>query len=90
VELGIEGGVFMDSWKRPDIPDVKLTPRERDVLDLYKEGMFDQQIARSLGMAASTVRTHIASICSKLGSNHRFRCGILAERIGLTRSDRDG
>lgn len=68
---------------------IKLTHRERAVLNLYKEGLFDKQIGQSLGMASSTVRTHISAICSKLGSNHRFRCGVLAERLGLLR-DSDG
>jgi DNA-binding CsgD family transcriptional regulator len=48
--------------------------------------MLDWQIARKLGMAASTVRTHIAAICTKIGGNHRFQCGVLAERLGFFRN----
>jgi DNA-binding NarL/FixJ family response regulator len=65
--------------------DRGLTRRERQIIRLYSEGMFDKQIGRRLGLAASTVRSHLASACNKLGASHRLQCGIILERIGLTR-----
>jgi DNA-binding NarL/FixJ family response regulator len=65
--------------------DRNLTRRERQIIRLYSEGMFDKQIGRRLGLAASTVRSHLASVCNKLGASHRLQCGIILERIGITR-----
>ena len=64
-------------------PSVALTRRQREVLELYAEGLSDLEIGGRLGVAASTVRSHIASICNRLGANHRFQCGVLAERYGI-------
>ena len=65
--------------------DLHLTRRERQVILLYSAGMYDAQIGRQLGLAASTVRSHLASVCNKLGAAHRLQCGILLERRGITR-----
>jgi DNA-binding NarL/FixJ family response regulator len=64
--------------------DRSLTRRERQIVRLYGEGMFDKQIGRRLGLAASTVRSHLASVCNKVGASHRLQCGMLLERLGVT------
>src|SRR5262245_42399889 len=43
-----------------------LTPREQDILRLLAEGLGNQQIARRLGVAVTTVRTHLNSLYAKL------------------------
>jgi len=60
-----------------------ITGREYQVLRLAGQGKSDRRIAATLGVAPSTVRNHIASICRKLGALNRFMCGVLAERAGL-------
>ncbi len=67
---------------------MKLTKRESEIIDLSAAGLFDAEIARRLGVASSTVRNHIANICSKLGAKHRLSCGVLAERAGLLKKSR--
>jgi DNA-binding NarL/FixJ family response regulator len=48
-------------------PLSRLTPRERDVLELMAEGRTNVGIARRLWLTERTVETHISSIIRKLG-----------------------
>lgn len=48
-----------------------LTRRERDVFDALCEGQADKEIARTLGVALSTVRNHVATIYGKLDVHSR-------------------
>jgi len=50
---------------------VCLTDRERDVLREIVVGRTDKEIARSLAIALSTVKTHVRSILDKLGVDSR-------------------
>ncbi len=48
-----------------------LTPREREVLDLVRQGMSNRQIARTLWIAESTVKVHVHHVLEKLGVRSR-------------------
>lgn len=48
-----------------------LTARERAILRLAAQGLSNQEIAESLGVAHTTVRNHISNIYSKLGVDNR-------------------
>lgn len=45
----------------------RLTPREREVLDIVVEGRLNKQIAADLGVAEKTVKVHRARVMQKLG-----------------------
>jgi DNA-binding NarL/FixJ family response regulator len=49
-----------------------LTPKERQVFMLMREGKLDKQIADDLGLSIHTVRVHIRAIKRKRGHNRRF------------------
>ncbi len=49
-----------------------LTNREGQVADLVADGLSNRDIANQLGIALSTVETHIASIFAKLGIDSRI------------------
>jgi DNA-binding CsgD family transcriptional regulator len=51
--------------------DVRLTPREREVLDLVAEGLTNDEIARLLWVARSTVSKHLEQAYVKLGVHTR-------------------
>jgi DNA-binding NarL/FixJ family response regulator len=61
---------------RDDGPLERLTPREREVLQLLAEGLTNQAIADRSGIALRSAEKHVSSIFSKLGlpdsgSEHR-------------------
>src|SRR5215468_2386464 len=64
-------------------PTVHLTPRERDVLAGIARGRANREIARDLGLAEKTVKTHVSAILTKLGVQDRTQAALYAVRTGL-------
>lgn len=60
-----------------------LTERELELLDLLAEGISNKLIAHRLSISEHTVKTHIASIFSKLGVSSRTEAVAQAIRRGL-------
>jgi two-component system nitrate/nitrite response regulator NarL len=63
----------------------QLTPRELEVLEMLARGAGGREIARALGVAPNTVRTHVQSILSKLQVHSRLEAAAFAVRHGLVR-----
>ena len=63
----------------------ELTPREREILNSFAEGLSDKQIAERLGIGDKTVRNHVASLLSKLDAESRLQALVLAIRYGVVR-----
>jgi NarL family two-component system response regulator LiaR len=61
----------------------RLTPREREVLVLIGRGFPNKLIARELGLAEKTVKTHVGHVLAKLGVTDRTQAAIAAVRAGL-------
>lgn len=60
-----------------------LTTRETDVLKSLATGSGNKMIARELGIAADTVKTHVRSIFAKLQAASRTEAAAVAMRRGL-------
>jgi DNA-binding NarL/FixJ family response regulator len=60
-----------------------LTPRELDVLMLIARGRSNKVIARELGVAEKTVKTHVSHILAKLGVSDRTQAALYAVKQGL-------
>jgi len=60
-----------------------LTARERAVLALAAEGLSTREIARRLGVASATVKTHLQSIYHKLDAPDRTSAVAVAMRRGM-------
>ncbi|MBK1834598.1 response regulator [Roseibacillus ishigakijimensis] len=58
----------VQSFRRPTEknPDLKLTPREQEILDLLVKGSLYKEIAWELAIGVETVRTHLHNIYGKL------------------------
>ena len=63
----------------PPIPE--LSRRENEILSLIAEGYTNSEIARSLGLAASTVKNYVTSIYRKLYVRDRTNAAIYVWRI---------
>ncbi|MBV9816764.1 MAG: response regulator transcription factor [Solirubrobacterales bacterium] len=63
-----------------------LTAREREVLELVAAGRSNKRIARELGIAEKTVKTHVGHLLAKLGVTDRTQAAVIAVRRGLVSS----
>jgi DNA-binding NarL/FixJ family response regulator len=66
-----------------------LSARESGVLRLVARGRANKQIGLELGIAPSTVKSHIGSLMSKLGLGSRTQLALYAARSGLVALDHD-
>jgi LuxR family maltose regulon positive regulatory protein len=59
---------------------LRLTEREREVLDLVAQGLSNKLLARQLSLSAHTVKRHLANILDKLDCDNRVQAAALWRR----------
>jgi NarL family two-component system response regulator LiaR len=73
---------LMREIRAPESPQ-SLTERETEVLRLLAEGKANKEIALTLSISETTVKTHVSNILMKLGVPSRTQAALYAVRIGL-------
>jgi DNA-binding NarL/FixJ family response regulator len=61
----------------------RLSPREREVLQLLTQGQTNREIAQNLTVSVSTVKIHVEHILAKLGVSDRTQAAVRAIELGL-------
>ena len=86
IERVAAGGTYFDRQLQPlvDEPASKgrLSPREREVLQLLAHGRTNEAAAGELFLSEETVRTHVRNAMRKLGAHTRLHAVVLALAAG--------
>lgn len=69
--------------RRQQHAKIYLTDRQRAVLQQLAEGCSNGDIARQLGIAETTVKTHVSAVMNALGADNRTACAHRARQLGL-------
>lgn len=83
LELLLPGTGRPTQASAPPAGSVALSPREREILALVAEGLGNKIVAARLGISEHTVKTHIASIFTKLGADTRAAAVAIGARQGV-------
>ena len=70
---------------RPELLEsVRMTPREREVINLIAEGLSNKEIASTLHIATHTVKSHVRNIMEKLTLHTRLQIAAYAYKAGAS------
>jgi DNA-binding NarL/FixJ family response regulator len=64
------------------IDSVRLTTRERQVIDLLGEGLSNKEIASRLHIAVHTVKSHVHNVLEKLALHSRLEVAAFSHASG--------
>ena len=65
------------------VADPRLTPRQREILDLIASGLTTGEVARQLTLSPETVRNHLRNASRELHAHTRVEAIATAQRLGL-------
>lgn len=91
IKLVLSGGIYIppamarisaDPVLRAGLPAGSLTVRQNEVLAGMMRGLSNKEIARELGLAEVTVKTHVSGILRVFGVSSRTRAVLAARKYG--------
>jgi DNA-binding NarL/FixJ family response regulator len=62
------------------LDDVRMTRREREVIELIGEGLSNKEIAKRLNIASHTVKSHVRNVMEKLALHSRLQIAAYSHR----------
>jgi PAS domain S-box-containing protein len=65
------------------MPHPRLTPRQREILELIASGLSTAEVARELTLSPETVRNHLRNASKELRAHTRVEAIATAQRLGL-------
>jgi DNA-binding NarL/FixJ family response regulator len=77
----------VEQGKRDLVASVRMTQRERDVIDLIAQGLSNKEIAQRLSIATYTVKSHVHNILEKLALHTRLQVASYAHTQGKNQSE---
>jgi DNA-binding NarL/FixJ family response regulator len=77
------GRMASEMPSQEELPAGRLSPREREVLQLLTQGQTNREIAQNLTVSVSTVKIHVEHILAKLGVSDRTQAAVRAIELGL-------
>ncbi len=83
VEAAAEQEAFIDPAAGNAARSVAITRRQRQVLQLFADGLSTEQVAGRLGLSEETVRTHAKASLARLGARDRTHAVAIALRGSL-------
>lgn len=83
VESKLVRSLLVDTASEVHGVQPQLTSRQTEVLGLVASGLENKQIARRLGIAEGTVKSHLRVVYSRLGATGRAEAVAAAFRLGL-------
>ncbi len=82
VDAAAEAETFVDPAARRN-GDRQLTRRQREILQLYANGLSTEHAAQHLGLSTETVRTHTKAVLSRLEARDRTHAVAIGLRSSL-------
>ena len=73
----------MSRPERDQVPGLRLTERELEVLRLVAKGLNNREIARQLFISENTVKNHVTNVLAKLGARDRTQAALRARELDL-------
>jgi DNA-binding NarL/FixJ family response regulator len=84
----VAGRVWYESGGEPVFADprrvqsnMRLTPRERDIVELVAQGLKNREIAGQLSITTGTVKVHLMHVFEKTGVNDRYELAVQARGL---------
>ena len=78
-----EIAVNMERVKEQAASNPSLSPRERELVDLVRQGLRNRDIAERLGVTEGTVKVYLHAIFDKVGVDNRTELAMRADKLLL-------
>ena len=70
-----------------EMPEEKLTPKEREVIEFLTKGWTNKEIGNKLGITENTVKNHLKNILDKLHLENRVQAAAFALQRKMNREE---